>query len=59
MSPKPKARLYRNSTGVWELHISWPGTGKRLRKSLRTKSETEAKEDLAGLEDTDYARYEA
>ena len=59
MRPGPKARLYQNSTGVWELHISWPGTGKRLRRSLRTKSETEARGDLAGLEDADYARYEA
>lgn len=59
MPPPPKTRLYRNSSGIYELHLTWPGTGKRLRKSLRTKVEAEAQESLAGLDVRDYARYEA
>ena len=47
MPPNPKTRLYQNGTGVWELHVSWPGTGKRVRKSLRTKSKEEAGKILA------------
>lgn len=39
---EPKTRIYQNRSGTFELHVSWPGTGKRTRKSLHTKSEEEA-----------------